>query len=228
MPRRSLRSALTPAHSDWASQRRRKNTHCRGQVEAMGSSSEHDPARRTWRREKDEPGKPNAPAQSHSGRKTTRPTSERSDIQGAWGALPTSSLGPRPPSTSGTSPRCAPAGGVPVTPPGATLLRPYGSSGRAPARTVAGDSPALGGSPGGGGAAPPLGAGRGDEAIPAARRGTRRVRPAVPRTGVTAGAASRVPAVPGKAWRVAPGTPAPVRPPAGARSLPAPAGECAW
>ena len=70
---------------------RRKNS--RGQVEAMGSSAEHGPARRTWRREKDEPGKPNAPAQSHSGRKTKRPTSERSDIQGAWGALPTSSLG---------------------------------------------------------------------------------------------------------------------------------------
>src|SRR5438128_5216895 len=59
----------------------------------MGASWEHGPARRTWRRDKDEPGEPNAPAQSHSGRKTTRPTSERSDIWGVWGALPTSSLG---------------------------------------------------------------------------------------------------------------------------------------
>ena len=55
--------------------------------------AEHDPARRTWRRDKDEPEEPNASAQSHAGRKTTRPTSERSDIQGAWGAVPTSSLG---------------------------------------------------------------------------------------------------------------------------------------
>jgi len=94
---------------------------------------DNDPARRTWRRDKDEPGKPNAPAQSHSGRKTTRPPSERSDIQGAWGALPTTQPGTRPPPTSGTSQRRAPAGGVPVTPLGATLLRPYGSSGRAPA-----------------------------------------------------------------------------------------------
>ena len=54
----------------------------------MGASWEHGPARRTWRRDKDEPGKPNAPAQSHSGRKTTRPTSERSDIEGVWGNLP--------------------------------------------------------------------------------------------------------------------------------------------
>src|SRR5713226_9064548 len=59
----------------------------------MGSSSEHVPARRTWRREKDEPWEPNAPAHSHSGRKTKRPTSERSDIEGVWGALPPSSLG---------------------------------------------------------------------------------------------------------------------------------------
>src|SRR6266446_8158505 len=97
--------------------------------------------------------------------------------------------GTRPPSTSGTSQRCAPAGAVPVTPLGATLLRPYGASGRAPARTVAGDSPALGGSPGGGGAAPLPGAGRGGEATRTARRGTQRVRPAVPRTDATAGAA---------------------------------------
>src|SRR3989442_13647593 len=46
--------------------------------------------------------------------------------------------GTRPPSTSGTSQRRSPAGGVPVTPLGATLLRPYGSSGRALTLTVAG------------------------------------------------------------------------------------------
>src|SRR6267378_8188452 len=160
----------------------------------MGSSAAHGPARRTWRRDKDEPGKPNAPAQSHSGRKTKRPTSERSDNGGcgglcppaAWhttartdnparaGGSPGAALAcPQPaltgPATaalagrSGTSPRLSPAGGVPVTPLGATLLRPYGSSGRAPARSVAGESLALGGSPGGG-AAPPSGAGRGGEA----------------------------------------------------------------
>src|SRR2546427_7244055 len=72
--------------------------------------------------------------------------------------------GIRPPSTSGTSQRRSPAGGMPVTLLGVTLLRPYGSSGRAPARTVAGDSPALGGRPGGGGAAPLPGAGRGGDA----------------------------------------------------------------
>src|SRR6266571_5599881 len=54
---------------------------------------EHDPARRTWRRDKDEPEEPNASAQSHAGRTTTRPPSERSDREGVGGALPTSSLG---------------------------------------------------------------------------------------------------------------------------------------
>src|SRR5713101_6747865 len=104
----------------------------------MGSSERKRPARRTWRRDKDEPGKPNAPAQSHSGRKTTRPTSERSDIQGAWGALPTSSLGhdrPRRQARASVVPLLAE---WPVTPLGATLLRPYGSSGRGTARAVAG------------------------------------------------------------------------------------------
>jgi hypothetical protein len=100
-----------------------------------------------------------------------------------------------------------------------------------------GRTPPLGGSPGGG--APPSGAGRGGEATRIARPGTRRVRPAVPRTGATAGAASRVLAVPGQAWRAAlvrrqavvrasqepPGT---ARRPAGAWPRPARAGECAW
>src|SRR5713226_4076807 len=58
-----------------------------------GISERKRPARRTWRRAKDEPGEPNTPAQSHSGRKTTRPTLERSDLWGVWGAVPTSSLG---------------------------------------------------------------------------------------------------------------------------------------
>jgi hypothetical protein len=69
--------------------------------------------------------------------------------------------------------------------------------------------------------------------------GTRRERPAVPRTGATAAEASRVPSVPGEAgrdapgrWqaagRAAPGTPEPVWPPAGAPLLTAPAGGCAW
>src|SRR5207245_3142290 len=119
-------------------------------------------------------------------------------------ALPTSRLRHDRPRRQALRQRCAPAGGVPVTPLGATLLRPYGSSGRAPARTVAGDSPALGGSPGGGAAAPLPGAGRGGEATCTARRGTQRVRPAVPRTGATAGAAPRVPGVPGQAWPEAP------------------------
>jgi hypothetical protein len=55
--------------------------------------------------------------------------------------------GTRLPSTSGTSQRCAPAGGVPVTPLGATLLRLYGASGRATARTVAGGLPRFGRKP---------------------------------------------------------------------------------
>src|SRR5712692_10751155 len=67
---------------------------------------------------------------------------------GGVGGVAHQQPGTRPPSTSGTSQRRAPAGAVPVTPLGATLLRLYGSSGRAPVRTVAGDSPALGGSPG--------------------------------------------------------------------------------
>ena len=37
-------------------------------------------------------------------------------LSGGWGASP-QQRGTRPPSTSGTSPRCSPAGGVPVTPP---------------------------------------------------------------------------------------------------------------
>jgi len=48
---------------------------------------------------------------------------------------------------SGTSPRLSPAGGVPVTSLGATLLRPYGASGRAPALTVAGGLPRFGRKP---------------------------------------------------------------------------------
>ena len=105
--------------------------------------------------------------------------------------------------------------------------------------TVAGDSLALGGSPGGGGADPPSGAGRGGEATRTARRGTRRVRPAVPRTGATAGEASMAPGAPGEAWQDAPArwqaavrasweTPGTACPPAGALLPPAPAGECAW
>jgi hypothetical protein len=123
--------------------------------------------------------------------------------------------------------------------PGRTLLRPYGSSGRAPARTVAGDSPAWGGSPGGGGAALLPGAGRGGEATRTARRGTQRVRPAVPRTDATAGAAPMLPGVAGQAWPAAPArwqaavwvsreSLAPAHPPAGVRPRPARAGECAW
>jgi len=63
--------------------------------------------------------------------------------------------------------------------------------------------------------------------------------PAVPRTGATAGAASRVPAVPGAAWPAAPvrwqaavqaweERPALACPLAGVLSRPAPAGEYAW
>lgn len=84
---------------------------------------------------RDEPGGQNAPWQTSPGtggargarehearhvsplrKNDTRPTSERSDLWGVWGALPTSSLGPRPPSTPGTSPRLSPAGTVPATP----------------------------------------------------------------------------------------------------------------
>src|SRR5712691_3043240 len=67
---------------------------------------------------------------------------------GGVGGVAHQQPGTRPPSTSGTSQRRSPAGGVPVTPLGATLLRPYGSSGRAPALTVVDDSPASGASPG--------------------------------------------------------------------------------
>ena len=155
---------------------------------------------------------------------------------------------------SGTSPRLSPAGGVPVTPLGATFLRPYGSSGRAPARSVAGETPPLPEAAQGGAAAPPHGAGR------AAKRPSRPERqraakppprgtggphsaghavPVAPKTGATAAEASRVPSVPGEAGRAAParwptavwaapGTPEPVWPPAGARLLPAPAGGCVW
>ena len=69
--------------------------------------------------------------------------------------------------------------------------------------------------------------------------GTRRERPAVPRTGATAAEASRVPGVPGAAWREAPARwqaavqaweerPAPACPLAGTRSRPARAGGYAW
>ena len=160
--------------------------------------------------------------------------------------------GTRPPSTSGTNPRFSPAGVVPVTPLGDTPLRPYGSSGRAPSRTVAGDSPALGGSPGGGFAAPPSGAGRGGEATRTARRGARQAHQAAPRTGATAGEAAMAPGAPEETWREIgacsrPGrdwpdapvrcphavwasweTPGTARPPAGALPPPAPAGEYAW
>ena len=68
---------------------------------------------------------------------------------GGVGGVAHQQPGTRPPSTSGTSQRRSPAGGVPVTPLGATLLRPYGSSGRATARSVAGRRlPRNGGSPG--------------------------------------------------------------------------------
>jgi len=138
-------------------------------------------------------------------------------LAGGWGGCAHQQPGTRPPSTSGTSQRCAPAGAVPVTSLGTTLLRPCGSSGRAPAHTVAGDSPALGGSPGGG------------AATRTARRATRRVRPAVPRTGVTAGEAWQEARVP---WQAAVrASPEPLEDgssPAGILPLPARAGECAW
>src|SRR6266571_3406297 len=179
----------------------------------MGSSAAHDPARRTWRRGKDEPGETHAPAQSHSGRKTTRPTSERSDNGGCGGLCPPAawhttartdnsaraggSQGaalacPQPaltgPATaalagrSGTSPRLSPAGGVPVTPLGATRLRPYGSSGRAPARSVAGETPPLPEAAQGGAGATPRRrqGGRGE------RSGAGHATSAVPRIGATA------------------------------------------
>src|SRR5438132_11245030 len=60
---------------------------------------------------------------------------------GGVGGVAHQQSGTRPPSTSGTSQRRSPAGGVPVAPLGATLLRPYGSSGRATARAVAGRLP---------------------------------------------------------------------------------------
>ena len=215
----------------------------------MGSSAAHGPARRTWRRDKDEPGKPNAPAQSHSGRKTKRPTSERSDNGGcgglcppaAWhttartdnparaGGSPGAALAcPQPaltgPATAalagraGTSPRLSPAGAVPVTPLGATLLRPYGTSGRATARSVAGRLPRFRRQPRAA-PEPPRGAGRGakppwtarsasDPQSPLGGRGERsgagHATPAVPRTGATAVEASRVPGVPGAMWRKEP------------------------
>src|SRR5712691_9358857 len=66
---------------------------------------------------------------------------------GGVGGVAHQQPGTRPPSTSGTSQRRSPAGGVPVTPLGATLLRPYGTSGRAPALTVAGGLPRFGRKP---------------------------------------------------------------------------------
>jgi hypothetical protein len=71
--------------------------------------------------------------------------------------------GTRPPSTSGTSQRRSPAGAVPVTPLGATLLRPYGSSGSNRAHR-GGRIPLPPEDAQGGAAAPPHGAGRGSEA----------------------------------------------------------------
>src|SRR5713101_8926329 len=126
----------------------------------MGSSERKRPARRTWRREKDEPWEPNAPAQSHSGRKTTRPTSERSDIQGAWGALPTSSVGhdrPRRQARASVVPLLAECLSLPWEPPSCVRMALQVEQPRAPKRV---DSPAFGESPGGGGATPPSGAGR--------------------------------------------------------------------
>ena len=66
---------------------------------------------------------------------------------GGVGGVAHQQPGIRPPSTSGTSQRRSPAGAVPVTPLGATLLRPYGSSGRATALTAAGGLPRFGRKP---------------------------------------------------------------------------------
>ncbi len=101
---------------------------------------------------------------------------------------------------SGTSPRLSPAGGVPVTPLGATRLRPYGSSGRAPARSVAGETPPLPEAAQGGAGGTPRRrqGGRGE------RSGAGHATPAVPRTGATAAEVPRVPGVPGQAWPEAP------------------------
>jgi len=66
---------------------------------------------------------------------------ERSDIQGGWGALPTSSLAydrPRRQARASVVPLLAECLSLPL---GATLLPPYGSSGRATARSVAGRLP---------------------------------------------------------------------------------------
>ncbi len=101
---------------------------------------------------------------------------------------------------SGTSPRLSPAGGVPVTPLGATRLRPYGSSGRAPARSVAGETPPLPEAAQGGAGATPRRrqGGRGE------RSGAGHATSAVPRIGATAAEVPRVPGVPGQAWPEAP------------------------
>ncbi len=119
---------------------------------------------------------------------------------------------------AGTSPRLSPAGGVPVTPLGATRLRPYGSSGRATARSVAGRLPRFRRQPRAA-QEPPRGAGRGakppwtarsasDPQSPEGGRGERsgagHATPAVPRTGATAAEVPRVPGVPGQAWPEAP------------------------
>ena len=161
-----------------------------------------------------------APAAWHTTARTDTPA-RAGGSPGAAVALPPPALtGPATAALagrSGTSPRRSPAGGVPVTPLGATRLRPYGSSGRATARSVAGRLLRFREAAQGGAGARPEARQGGEAALyrqerqrsaqPPAGEGGAKWRqsrpPAVPRTGATAAEAARVPGAPGPAWPAA-------------------------